>query len=276
VCASLDLSRQFLPDVDGHVCAAIFMDRCTWNMWLGPMKDKSCAEFIRVLKDYQAYVRTTFKVELRTVLTDNDPCYTDNHGISRNTLELEEYLRSLPVAQVLEFQHSAPYTQALNPVECAVRQLYHLMNFFLLKGHLSVMCWTDMARAAVYVMNRLPHPQSSDKARRSMSAYEIVEGRKPDLTDMIAGPGELVVADFPGAKANSGVNTGAFGYFVMPNEGGWLVRSFETSAIATTHSVRRLSAPDKEMDDVVSVRHALKTGVPRWLWSSGCASLGRC
>ena len=181
--------------------------------------------------------------QLRTVLTDNDPCYTDNHGISRNTLELEEYLRSLPVAQMVEFQHSAPYTQALNPVECAVRQLYHLMNFFLQKGHLSVMCWTDMARAAVYVMNRLPHPQSSDKARRSMSAYEIVEGRKPDLTDMIAGPGELVVADFPGAKANSGVNTGAFGYFVMPNEGGWLVRSFETSAIATTHSVRRLSAP---------------------------------
>ena len=43
------------------------------------------------------------------------------------------------------------------------------MNFFLLKGHLSVMCWTDMARAAVYVMNRLPHPQPSDKARRSVS-----------------------------------------------------------------------------------------------------------
>ena len=94
------------------------------------------------------------------------------------------------------------------------------MNFFLLKGHLSVTCWTDMARAAAHVMSRLPHPQSLDRARRTMSAFEFMHGVKPDLLDMIAGPGELVIADFPGAKANGAVNTGCFCYFVMPNEGG--------------------------------------------------------
>ena len=36
-----------------------------------------------------------------------------------------------------------------------MRQLCHLMNFFLMKGSLSALCWVDMARAAVYVMNRL-------------------------------------------------------------------------------------------------------------------------
>ena len=64
-----------------------------------------------------------------------------------------------------------------------------------------------------------------------MSAYELATSRKPDLTDMIAGPGELVVADFVGKKAKSGENTGAYEYFVMLNEGGWLVRSFETNKL---------------------------------------------
>jgi hypothetical protein len=72
--ASLDLTRHFPPDVDGHVCAAIFMDRRSWNVWIGPMKNKTCSEFVRVLKDYQAFVRTSFNVELRTVLADSDPC----------------------------------------------------------------------------------------------------------------------------------------------------------------------------------------------------------
>ena len=145
------------------------------------------------------------------------------------------------MAESVNFVHSPPYTQSLNPVECAVRQLYHLMNFYLQKGHLSVLCWSDMARAAVYVMKCLPHPQSKVRSRRVMSSYELVTGNKPDFSDMIAGPGELVVADYVGKKANGGENTGGYGYFIMPHEGGWLVRSFETNKVFTTHDVRRLS-----------------------------------
>ena len=168
--ASLDLTRQFLPDIDGHVCAAIFMDRATWHIWIGPMRDHSCTEFIRVFQAYRAFVKTTFRVDLRTVLADSDPCFTDNSGIPKNVAELQRVLDAIPASESVEFIHSPPYTQALNPVECAVRQLYHLMNFFLQKGHLSVMCWLDMARAAAYAMNRLPHPQSKHKERRLKSA----------------------------------------------------------------------------------------------------------
>jgi hypothetical protein len=206
--ASVDLTRRFEPDLDGFTCAAIFMDRATWHVWMGPMKDHSCREFIRVLRDYRDFVRANFQVELRTVRADNDPCFTDNHGASSNTVELDNYLRTLPASQALLFEHSAPYTQSLNPVECAVRQLYHLMNFYLMKGRLSALCWVDMAEAAVYTMNRLPHPQSAEKARQVQSAHELMTGKKPDLSDMIAGPGELVVVDFVGKKANSGENTG--------------------------------------------------------------------
>jgi hypothetical protein len=48
------------------------MDRRSWNIWVGPMKNKTCSDFVRVLKDYQAFVRTSFNVELRTVLADSD------------------------------------------------------------------------------------------------------------------------------------------------------------------------------------------------------------
>ena len=228
------------------------------------MKSKHSSEFVRVLKEYKQYVKEHFNVVLRSVRTDNDPCFTDNHyGPARNTLALQDYLDSLPMMESIRFTHSPPGYQALNPVECAVRQLYHLMNFYLQKGHLSVMCWSVMECAAVYTMNRLPHPQSKIRARLVMSAYEFITSRKPDLTDMIAGPGELVVADFVGKKANSGENTGAYGYFVMPNEGGWLVRSFETNKLVTTHDIRRLSSPEAEMRDIVSLRHAIKTGMFR-------------
>jgi hypothetical protein len=95
-------------------------------------------------------VRKTFDVELKTVRTDNDPCFTDNqHGPPRNVAGLQEYVDSLPLSRSLRFTHSPPGYQALNPVECAVRQLYHLMNFFLEQGHLSSLFWMDMLEAAV-------------------------------------------------------------------------------------------------------------------------------
>ena len=100
------------------------------------------------------------------------------------------------------------------------------MNFFLEQSSLSVLCWFDMLRAAAYVMNRLPHPQSRVARRRAHSAYELATGRKPDLSDLIAAPGELVVADWIGAKASAGQPTGEQCYYIMPSGAGHLVRSY--------------------------------------------------
>ena len=74
------------------------------------------------------------------------------------------------MAQAVRFTNSPAEYQALNPVECAVRQFYYMMNFFLEQSSLSVLCWFDMLRAAAYVMNRLPHPQSRVARRRAHSA----------------------------------------------------------------------------------------------------------
>ena len=159
--ASVDLTHFFERNSDGYVCAAIFLDRSTWSLWLGPMKNKTCSEFVRVLDEYRLHARTIHGVELREVRADNDPCFTDNRsGVAHNVVELDRYLRELPPSQSIVFTHSPPETQSLNPVECSVRQLYHLMNFYLQCGNLSSLCWMDMLMAATFVMNRLPHPQS--------------------------------------------------------------------------------------------------------------------
>ena len=72
----------------------------------------------------------------------------------RNNPELQRYLNDLPISHNITFTHSPPYTQALNPVECAARQLYHLMNFYLQCGNLSVLSLVDMLQAAAYSMNQ--------------------------------------------------------------------------------------------------------------------------
>ena len=75
--ASLDLTHNFPPDSEGNVCAAIFLDLSTWSIWVGPMKNRTCSEFVRNLKEYQSHVRDTYEQDLREVRTDNDLCFTD-------------------------------------------------------------------------------------------------------------------------------------------------------------------------------------------------------
>jgi len=49
---------------------------------------------------HHAFVRTTFDVELKTIRTDNEPCFTDNqHGQPRNLAALQEYVDSLPLSR---------------------------------------------------------------------------------------------------------------------------------------------------------------------------------
>ena len=120
-----------------------------------------------------------------------------------------------------------------------------------------------MALAAVYVMNRLPHPQSKVRRRRAASPYELVYRRKPDLSDLIAGPGELVVVDWIGAKASAGEQTGEHCYYIMPTGAGHLVRSFRTLKTKVTKSVRTLTAPGQTVQSLVSLRHTLQAGVFR-------------
>ena len=54
-------------------------------------------------------------------------------------------------------------------------------------------------------------PQSAVKRRQVQSPYELAYRRKPDLSDLIAAPGELVVVGWDGCKASAGEQTGEQG-----------------------------------------------------------------
>jgi len=119
---SVDLTHFFEKNSDGYTCAAVFLDMSTWLLWHFPMRDKTCGEFVQALAAYRRHVRETFSVDLRVVRTDNDPCFTDVHSRTHgNVRELQAYLDSLPANESIQFVHSPPEYQALNPVECAVR-----------------------------------------------------------------------------------------------------------------------------------------------------------
>ena len=57
--ASVDFTHFFERNSDSYVCAAIFLDRSSWSLWLGPMKNKTCSEFVRVLEEFRLHVRAT-------------------------------------------------------------------------------------------------------------------------------------------------------------------------------------------------------------------------
>jgi hypothetical protein len=74
--ASLDLTHSTtLWQTARAIYAAVFPVMNTWLLSVYPMRSKHCSEFIRVLKQHQAFVRTTFDIELKTIRTDNDPCF---------------------------------------------------------------------------------------------------------------------------------------------------------------------------------------------------------
>ena len=112
-------------------------------------------------------------------------------------------------------------------------------------------------------MNQLPHPQSRDRKKHAQSAFELIHGRKPDLSLMIVGPGEIVIADEDGAKASGGAATGSHCIFIHPEEGGFLVRSCRTKRIFNTRAVRRITGPRKFTDALASARLAIQAGMYR-------------
>ena len=166
------------------------------------MIDHSCSEFVRVFADYRRFVRVTLRSEVAVVRTDCDPVFTVNHhGATHNTAELQRYLDSALPAVACE--HSPPHTQAMNPVEGVARHLYHLVNFYLERSLLSPLAWHDMLMAAVWTLNRLPHPHASDPSLRMSTAYEKVTGSLPDMSFMRCAPGALVGCLRYGAKSSS-------------------------------------------------------------------------
>jgi len=68
--ASMDFTRTFERDMDGNVCALMFLDVATYMLWLCPLKTKSGAEAARAVGAYREHVRSMFKTELVHLRSD--------------------------------------------------------------------------------------------------------------------------------------------------------------------------------------------------------------
>jgi hypothetical protein len=260
--ASLDLTRRFDPDLDGYTCSALFLDEATHFLWEGPMKDHTCFEFVRVLEEYRRFVRTFHRSELATVRTDCDPSFTVNHhGATHNSAELKRHLdQHLPA---IDFEHSPPHTQAMNPVEGVARHIYHLVNFYLEQSLLSPLAWHDMLMAAVWSVNRLPHPHSADPTLRMSTPFERARGEQPDMSLMRHAPGALVGCYRDGRKPSSLASVSELSYYVCPDpsSAGSIVRSFKSNDLFVTYHLSPLH--HGEILRTVAARHALNSGLMR-------------
>jgi hypothetical protein len=260
--ASLDLTRRFDPDLDGYTCSALFLDEATHFLWEGPMKDHTCFEFVRVLEEYRRFVRTFHRSELATIRTNCDPTFTVNHhGATHNSAELKRHLdQHLPA---IAFEHSPPHTQAMNPVEGVARHLYHLVNFYLEQSLLSPLAWHDMLMAAVWSVNRLPHPHSADPTLRMSTPFERARGEQPDMSLMRHAPGALVGCYRDGRKPSSLASVSELSYYVCPDpsSAGSIVRSFKSNDLFVTYHLSPLH--HGEILRTVAARHALNSGLMR-------------
>jgi hypothetical protein len=151
----------------------------------------------------------------------------------------------------------------MNPVEGIARHLYHLVNFYLERSMLASLAWHDMLMAAVWTLNRLPHPYASDAAMRMSTAFEKATGSQPDLSLMRCAPGALVGCLRNGSKSSSLNAVSELAYFVCPDpaSAGCLVRSFKTDALFATYHVMPLH--EDEVLRVVAARHAVGSGMMR-------------
>jgi len=259
----MDFTRTFERDMDGNVCALMFLDVATYMLWLCPLKNKGGAEAARAVGAYREHVRTVFKAELVHLRSDSDPSFAvSGQGEAHVASALRKSLAASPPHVDLTF--SPPYCQAMNPIENAVRHAYYLLNFFLAQAHLTMLAWCDMLAAAVHVLNQLPRPQASNVALHTMSPHELATGSKPDLSRHIAAPGQLVVVHHDGAKASSCARTASLALFVRPSGGGYLVRDVSSWRSFVAYHVRPVH---HEVDGIaaqaVAVSHALATGSMR-------------
>ena len=231
--ASVDFTRHFEPDMDGHVAALIFMDHESREIFSYPAEDKTGESFVAGLRAYREHARSTKPgIELLQLVADCDVSWTtlSRGGELRPTEVVRSYLESSP--RSLSFTRSPPFTQALNPVEGACTRLYYLMNFFLHLAMLNMVAWYDMMRAAVYAFNMTPHLRSTRLDLRSKTPYEISRGAPPDLSLQVAHPGQMVAILSHGTKSSAGADRSILGYYICPSSmlagSGWLCREYKS------------------------------------------------
>jgi hypothetical protein len=115
--------------------------------------DKTQASFVQAMEAFHAFARRDFPDVGPFVLHgDSDLWWSTSSGSQPGLLQA--YLNA--TSQPTTFHRSPPATQALNPMESLMGEVWYAAKANLFRGHLSAAFLPDMLRAAVYQLRFRP------------------------------------------------------------------------------------------------------------------------
>jgi hypothetical protein len=229
-----DLTPSMVRTWEGYTYAMVCVEDRSRLLFVVPLKDKTAESVVGAIEQLRVFVDSSGGgKKLEELRGDFDCAITVNgRGDDIDTEVLRRYKEQHPIRT----KHSPPHTQALNQAEPFMGTLFAQMNVNLARAGLALIEWWDMLSAAADQLNT--HPRPGDSSLRSR--YQHYWGRKPDLSEWLAFPGQWVYVKVEGAKANRGDQISEPGLYIKParDSGGSLVRLFRTWKVTHCYGVQ--------------------------------------
>jgi hypothetical protein len=148
--------------------------------------EKAQASFVLAMVAFYAFARRDFPdVGPFVINGDSDLWWSTSDGSEPAALEAYFATMSKPT----QFLRLPPGTQALNPMEPLMGEVWYAAKANLFRGHLSAAFLPDMLRAAAYQLRFRPVKHQSTWKTRG----EVYYGRPMDASLMIARPGQSLL-----------------------------------------------------------------------------------
>mmetsp|Transcript_33478 Transcript_33478/g.39336 ORF Transcript_33478/g.39336 Transcript_33478/m.39336 type:complete len:1893 (-) Transcript_33478:4554-10232(-) len=224
----VDLTPRMPESIDGMRYGLLCEEQRTGYGWAFFMKKSGTEAVLDALSQLYTFIQVHTTGCLKKVRIDMDATVSvAGRGDDFDTALVKAWKDKYGVS----IERAPAGRQALNVVEGACAQLYYFMNVNMHRGHSSMKLWCDCLRGAIYQRNVRASPQSHFKMSKWMTRYEAFFGRKPDISKLVAAPGQGVFIHNNNPlkhKANMGKTKSVSGIFVCPAEGaGFVVRCLE-------------------------------------------------
>lgn len=227
----LDFGRDFGASIFHHSSYVILVEDQTLYVKLYFIN--SHTEIWGVLREFLAWCKRTFRVDVKAFKPDSDPMWTSGRAVDPDTAETKAFSEAYAVV----FERSAPYTQATAIAENVQRPLLALTNTQLVHACLAAKFWEPSAINAADVLNMLPKPGSTRPLLQGdVSPHEAMFGHMPDLSRLAGAFGSLCYVRIEGAKPSQLKNTSRAALYlgIAAGSSGWKVLMLDTFSVATS------------------------------------------
>jgi histone deacetylase 1/2 len=127
----------------GHKYYVLFLDNYSNFLWTFPMSHKS--QVYPIFQKLQAYIKTQFQREIKTIQCDNGGEYVSNN------------FRKMCELNGISLRYSCPYTSSQNgKAERKIRSINNIIRTLLIHASLPPSVWHHALETATYLSNILP------------------------------------------------------------------------------------------------------------------------